>query len=92
MGSKFFPIILRELHEYQEGMALIDILYQLEKLNLLKSSNQWIDYRKLRNHLMHEYSNNQNEILEAIILAIQVYNNMKIIYLLMLDRVNGTKN
>ena len=87
MGSKLFPIILRELQEYQKGMALIDILNKLEKLNLLESSDHWIDYRKLRNQLTYEYPNNYDEILAAVTLSIQVYEAMKQIYLSMLDRI-----
>jgi len=87
MGDKFFPAILRELQEYKNNMALIDILNRLEKLELLKNSNDWIDYRKLRNSLTHEYSNNTDEIIEAINLSINVYKDMKNIYIKMLKRV-----
>ena len=84
MGDKFFPAILRELQEYKNNMALIDILNRLEKLELLKNSNDWIDYRKLRNSLTHEYLNNTDEIIEAINLSINVYKDMKNIYIKML--------
>ena len=87
MGDKFFPAILRELQEYKNNMALIDILNRLEKLELLKNSNDWIDYRKLRNSLTHEYLNNTDEIIEAINLSINVYKDMKNIYIKMLKRV-----
>lgn len=87
MGDKLFPTVLRELQEYKSGMALIDILNKLEKLELLKSSDEWIDYRKLRNTLTHEYTDNSDEVLEAINLSIKVYEEMKKIYIIMLDRV-----
>ena len=87
MGDKFFPAILRELQEYKNSMALIDILHRLEKLELLENSDDWIDYRKLRNALTHEYPNSSDDVLEAINISIEVYEKMKKIYLKMLERV-----
>jgi glycine cleavage system H lipoate-binding protein len=87
MEDKLFPSILRELEEYKNSMALIDVLNKLEKLELLKSSDKWIDYKKLRNSLTHEYPNNSDEVLEAIGLSIKAYEDMKNIYFVMLKRV-----
>jgi len=87
MGDKLFPAVLRDLQEYKNNMALIDVLNKLERLELLKNSNDWIDYRKLRNSLTHEYTNNTDEIIEAINMAIDVYEEMKSIYFKMLCRV-----
>ncbi len=87
MGEKFFPIILKELYEYKESMSLIDILHRLEKLELLESSDRWIEYRKLRNTLTHEYLDNEDEMIEAITLSLGVYDNLKEIYATMMDRV-----
>ena len=87
MGEKLFPIVLKELHEYKSSMSLIDILHRLEKLELLESSDTWIDYRKLRNALTHEYPDNEDEMIESIALAIVVYGDLKKIYNRMLDRV-----
>jgi len=88
MGDKFFPSVLRELQEYKSSMALIDVLHKLERLELLENSDDWIDYRKLRNALTHEYPNNSQEVIEAINLSIEVYEKIKIIYKKMLKRVN----
>ena len=87
MGDKFFPTVLRELEEYKNSMALVDVLNKLEKLELLKDADTWIDYRKLRNSLTHEYPNNNEEIIEAINLSIDVYEDMKKIYFTMLKRI-----
>jgi len=87
MGDKFFPTVLRELEEYKNSMALVDVLNKLEKLELLKDADTWIDYRKLRNSLTHEYPNNNEEIIEAINLSIDVYEDMKEIYFTMLKRI-----
>jgi len=87
MGEKFFPLVLAELYEYKRSMALIDVLYKLEKLELLESSDSWIEYRKLRNTLTHEYPDNEDEIIEAINISIDAYTDMKNIYHQMLDRL-----
>jgi len=87
MGEKFFPLVLAELYEYKSNMAFIDVLNRLEKLELLESSDAWIEYRKLRNTLTHEYPDNEDEIIEAINLSIEVYEKMKTIYALMLERL-----
>ncbi len=87
MDEKLFPAILRELEEYSNSMALIDVLNKLEKLELLDSSDDWVDYRKLRNSLTHDYPNDTDDIISAINLSITVYENMKEIYHKMLKRV-----
>ena len=66
---------------------MIDVLNRLEKLELLESSDSWIEYRKLRNTLTHEYPDNEDEIIEAIDLSIKAYEEMKKIYFRMLERV-----
>ena len=87
MGEKFFPLILSELQEYKRSMALIDVLHRLEKLELLQNSDDWIEYRKLRNTLTHEYPDNEDEIIEAINLSIEAYIDIKDIYEKMLERL-----
>lgn len=87
MGEKFFPLVLAELYEYKRSMALIDVLHRLEKLELLDSSDKWIEYRKLCNTLTHEYPDNEDEIIEAINLSIDAYIDMKNIYHTMLERL-----
>jgi len=87
MGEKFFPSVLQELYEYKSNMALIDFLNRLEKLGLIKSTDEWIEYRKLRNTLTHEYPDNEDEMIEAINISIEVYAEMKHIYSLILERV-----
>ena len=87
MGEKFFPLVLEELYEYKRSMALIDVLNKLEKLELLDNSNKWIEYRKLRNTLTHEYPDNEDEIIEAINLSMEAYIEIKKIYYSMLNRL-----
>ena len=86
MGEKLFPALLETLGEYKSNMSLIDVLHRLEKLELINSSDEWIDYRKLRNSLTHEYPNNRKEIAEIIKLAVDVYKTMREIYSHMIKR------
>lgn len=80
MGDKLFPAILQLLQEYKTNMPLIDVLNKLERLELINSTDEWIDFRKLRNNLTHDYPDNENEIIEALNLAIDVYYKMIDIY------------
>ncbi|MDM8567354.1 hypothetical protein QUF74_17105 [Candidatus Halobeggiatoa sp. HSG11] len=89
MGEKLFPAVLKELQEYKSNMPLIDVLNKLEKLELIDNVDTWIDFRKLRNSLTHDYPNNETEIIEAINLSITAYFKMKDIYIKML-KTGGT--
>lgn len=80
MGDKLFPAVLDLLQEYNLNMPLIDVLNKLERLELINSTDEWIEYRKLRNSLTHDYPDNENEIIEAVNLAIDVYSKMLAIY------------
>jgi len=57
MGEKLFPAILNEFQEYKPNMPLIDVLNKLEKFELIDNVDMWIDFRKLRNNLTHDYPN-----------------------------------
>ena len=59
MGTRLFRAYLEEQGEYDRSMSLLDILDKLEQLVILENSESWIDYRKLRNRLAHEYPDNQ---------------------------------
>ena len=80
MGEKLFRFFLDELGEYKESMSLLDILDKLEKLGFIDDAMQWMQYRKLRNKLTHEYPNNEDEIVEGIILALQTFDEMEAIF------------
>jgi len=46
-------------------MTFIDKLNRLEELELL-NKNQWLELRKYRNEIAHEYSYNQQEVVDSI--------------------------
>ena len=56
MGIRLFPFILEALAEPVSDKAFIDILNRLEKLEILDSAFDWIQLRKIRNDIAHEYT------------------------------------
>ena len=79
MGEKLFKAFLDEIGEYKDNMSLLDMLDKLEKFNILNSANQWMEYRKLRNKLTHEYPNNEQDIVDGIYVAIGVFDEIEMI-------------
>ena len=69
MGDRLFRQLLETLGEYKDSMSLLDVLDRMEKLMLMPNSDDWMEYRKVRNKLTHEYSNNKSEIIEGLKLA-----------------------
>jgi len=55
MGSRLFKQVLEALEEDISGLPFIDILYKLEKLNLLNDAKDWITLRQTRNTVSHQY-------------------------------------
>lgn len=55
IGAKLFPLLLQFLQQKEENLSFLDVLHQLEKLNLLPNTKDWIDIGDLRNQLIHEY-------------------------------------
>ncbi len=55
MGAKLFKRVLYELGEIDTmDVAMVDILSQLEKLNILQL-DEWLRLREIRNIIAHEY-------------------------------------
>lgn len=53
LGDKLIPVLLSALGE-RPGAA-IDNLDRAERLGVLKSADQWLSMRQLRNQMVHEY-------------------------------------
>jgi hypothetical protein len=87
MGEKLFPSVLYALHEYDSTMPFIDVLNKLEKLRLIPSADEWIEFRNLRNTLTHEYPDNEDEIIQAIEIALDAYKTMLSIFGKMSDEL-----
>lgn len=55
MGTRLFKQVLEALEEDISGLPFIDILYKMEKLNLLENAKDWVALRQTRNTVSHEY-------------------------------------
>ena len=79
LGEKVFPALLELLGEEIKTKSFIDRLNRLEELNLL-SSEQWMRLRKDRNEIAHEYSFNEDEVIESINRIFSIYQNLLDVY------------
>lgn len=70
LGQKLFRRFLEEIGELYENMSFIDILDKLERLEIISLSEEWIEIRKLRNKLTHEYPDEIEEMKKEIEIAI----------------------
>ena len=80
MGQKLFPVFMDFIQEDARRMPFIDILNLLEKLDLIPDVETWLSFRTLRNNLSHEYPDNEEEIIEGIEKALEVYPQVKKVY------------
>lgn len=55
MGTRLFKQLLEVLEEDISGLPFIDILFKMEKLNLIDNAKDWITLRQTRNTISHEY-------------------------------------
>ena len=65
MGESIFRFILIMSKENIKKMTFIDILNRLEELEIL-NKNEWLELREIRNEIAHEYSFNQEEVVDNI--------------------------
>jgi len=64
VGDKLLPALLSALAE-TPGPA-IDNLDKAEKLGLIESADAWMEMRRLRNQMVHEYIEDPNVLLSAL--------------------------
>jgi uncharacterized protein with HEPN domain len=79
MGDKIFPSILELNGENVKKMTFIDRLNRLEELELLYQVD-WMSLRKERNEIAHEYSFNQEEVVDSINLIYKRVDKLLAIY------------
>ncbi|MEA2019548.1 MAG: hypothetical protein U9N59_14000 [Campylobacterota bacterium] len=65
VGESILKGILIKSKEDVEKMTFLDILNRLEKLEIL-DKNRWLELREVRNEIAHEYSFNQDEVVDNI--------------------------
>jgi hypothetical protein len=64
VGDKLLPLILSALGE--KPSATIDNLDRAERLGLLKSTDEWMTMRNLRNQMVHEYVEDSTILFSAL--------------------------
>ena len=79
MGDKLFPSLLELIGENIKNKTFIDRLNRLEELELLYK-DEWMSLRKDRNEIAHEYSFNQDEVVDSINLIFTISNKLVSIY------------
>lgn len=77
VSDKLFKRLLAAMGEYKSNMSFIDVLDKLEKLEIISNSDNWINFRQLRNQLTHEYPDNISDIIDGINLAIDYFEVLK---------------
>ena len=55
MATKLFPLVLEITEEPMDSSAFIDKLNKLEKLEVIPSTEQWLEFRNTRNRFTHDY-------------------------------------
>lgn len=55
MGEKLFPAVLELTKEQGNLVAFVDKLHRLEKIGAIKSADDWLLLREMRNAFSHEY-------------------------------------
>ncbi len=78
MGDKLFKEILKSTADYKDNMSLMDCLDKLEKLEVIENTEKWLKYRAVRNKLTHEYSTNQEDMVNGIALSLVYFEEIEI--------------
>lgn len=64
VGDKLLPLLLTALGE--KPSAAIDNLERAERLGLIKSADEWMTMRNLRNQMVHEYVEDPVVLISAL--------------------------
>lgn len=66
LGQKVFPLVIKCLEGIDEQISFNDILYKLDKWEIIKDADQWAELRKIRNDISHEYPDDKEKMAEAL--------------------------
>ena len=67
IGEKLFMLLLEFLKEENtRTRPFIDILNRLEQLGFLDDKNVWLELRKIRNNIAHQYEDEPKQAAEAL--------------------------
>ena len=79
MGESILKGILIKSKENVEKMTFLDILNRFDKLEIL-DKNRWLELREVRNEIAHEYSFDQDEVVNNINLIYEKTDELILIY------------
>lgn len=66
MGDKIFKLIIQQYEQNSDILPFLDILNKLEKIGFITSAKEWINLRKIRNEISHQYDDEPEEMSQAI--------------------------
>jgi len=69
LGDKLLPALLRV--SLEPIGSQLDNLLRAEKIGWINSTEEWIEIRSLRNRLVHEYMDSANDLLQALMTALE---------------------
>jgi DNA-binding ferritin-like protein (Dps family) len=95
IGEKLFVLILEFLEEENtRNKPFIDILNRLEQLNLLEDKNTWLELRKIRNNIAHQYEDEAQQASQALnaiyaskVILEKIYTSLRTSYLVTMDKI-----
>jgi hypothetical protein len=64
VGDKLLPLLLQALGE--KSAAVVDNLDRAERLELIRSADEWMTMRSLRNQMIHEYVEDLTVLVSAL--------------------------
>ena len=79
VGESIIKSLLILSKEPVEKMTFLDMLNRLDKLEILEK-DRWLELREARNEIAHEYSFNQNEVVDNINLIYEKTDELIMIY------------
>ncbi len=79
MGARLMPAVLKVLGEDISPMSAIDRFTRLEQLGWLKSEDEWLSLRQVRNQFAHDYPDSHTERFERLQAAIQAAQKLLIV-------------
>lgn len=80
MGTRLFPSLMDYLAEPMNDRPFIDLLNRLERLGILDSAMNWIELRRIRNDISHEYPTSLPERIEGINILFDQLNTLQEVF------------
>jgi len=91
IGESILKGILILFEEDVKKMTFLDILNRLEGLEVIQKE-RWLHLREIRNEIAHEYSFNQDEVLESINMIYEKSDELIAIYFDIVEFIQKMKN